>query len=294
MVCDAPPSEVSRRVIFIGGVHGRTGTSVVKRLVCCHPDVSAVGAGETRILEAICELWPMLLSDVAYCPAGAVSALADFAAHVRDTLGDTPELRAALEQLERSLGAVYLRLPGWPRLPLPEPQVEETLAATLGTFILQAFSAVALNPSRPVLCEKTPSNALYFSRIRRLLPKARIVVMVRDPVAVSLSHTQRDWGPSGVLEAASYTASYFRRWRLMAIEDERCLVVRHEDLVTEPIHVFSHLLDHLGLRRVDALLREVGAQLRPSVDRRLGLLPSELEAMHARLSDELHAFGYDN
>jgi hypothetical protein len=291
---DAPLSEVSQRVIFIGGVHGRSGTNVVKRLVCRHPDVSAVGGGETRMLEAICELWPMLLADAAYCPAGAVSALARFAAHVRETLGDTPEIRMALEQLERSLGVGYVRLPGRPRLPLPGPQAEEALAEALGTFVLQSFSAAALNPSLPVLCEKTPSNALYFSLLRRLLPGARIVVMVRDPVAVALSHTQRDWGPTDPLEAASYTAAYFRRWRLMAIEDKRCLVVRHEDLVAEPARVFSLVLDHLWLRRVDTLLRDACGQLRPSMDRRHRLLSSQLQAMRVRLSDELHAFGYDN
>ena len=182
----------------------------------------------------------MLLADVAYCPAGAVSALAGFAAHVRETLGDTPELRVAFEQLEHSLGVGYMRLPGRPRLPLPAPQAEEPLAATLGAFVLQAFSAAALNPALPVLCEKTPSNALYFPRLCRILPEARIVVMVRDPVAVALSHTQRDWGPTDPLEAASYTAAYFRRWRLMAIEDERCLVVRHETL-SPSLHVFSRL-----------------------------------------------------
>lgn len=291
---DARPSKASQRIIFVGGVHGRTGTSVVKRLLCCHPDVSAVGGAETRMLEAVCELWPMLLADVAYFPAGAVSALAGFVAHVRETLGDTPELRVALEQLERSLGVSYVRLPGRPRLPMPPPQAEGTLAATLGTFVGQAFNAAALNPSLPVLCEKTPSNALYLSRLRRLLPKARIVVMVRDPVAVALSHTRRDWGPSDPLEAASYTAAYYRRWRLMAVEDKRCLVVRHEDLVAEPARVFPLVLDHVRLRRTDALLRDACGQLRPSVDRRLGLLSSQLGEMRARLSDELVAFGYGN
>ena len=236
----------------------------------------------------------MLLADVAYCPAGAVSALAGFTVHVRETLGDTPELRMALEQLEHSLGVDYMRLPGRPRLPLPSPQAEETLAATLGTFVLQAFSAAALNPTLPVLCEKTPSNALYFSRLCRILPEARIVVMVRDPVAVALSHTQRDWGPTDPLDAATYTAAYFRRWRSMAIEDGRCLVVHHEDLVAEPARVFSLVLDHLRLRRVDTLLQYACEQLRPSLDRRRELLSSQLEAVCSRLRGELHAFGYDN
>jgi Sulfotransferase family len=246
------------------------------------------------MIEAICELWPMLLADVAYTPAAAMSALAGLAAHVREVFGDTPELRAALGQLESSLGVTFVRLPGRPRLPLPRPQDQNALAATLGKFVLNVFSATALKTSMPVLCEKTPSNALYFMRLRRLIPTARIVVMVRNPVAVALSHTQREWGPTDPLEAASYSAAYFRRWRLMAIEDERCLVVRQEDLVTEPERVFSHMLDHLGLRHVDTFVRQACEELRPSLDRRPRLSSRQLQAVQARLSDDLLAFGYEN
>lgn len=246
------------------------------------------------MLEAIAELWPMLLADVAYSPAGAVNALAAFTAHVRDTLGDTPELTMALGQLEDRLGVCYVRLPGQPRRPLPCPQAEESLARGLGAFILEAFSAAALNPSLPVLCEKTPSNALYIQLLRRLVPGVRMVVLVRDPIAVALSHTQRDWGPTDPVEAASYSAAYFRRWRMLEIQDQCCLVVRHEDLVAEAERVFPLILDHLRLRQDDALLRYVCKQLRPSEDRRPLLPTSELEAMRVRLSAELHAFGYDN
>src|ERR1035437_3389106 len=76
--------ESTRRMIFIGGVHGRTGTSLVKRLVCQHPQVSAVAAGETRMFEAISELWPLLSTDVGYTPGGGTNGLKAFAEHVRD------------------------------------------------------------------------------------------------------------------------------------------------------------------------------------------------------------------
>lgn len=285
--------ESTRRMILIGGVHGRTGTSLVKRLVCQHPQVSAVAAGETRMFEAISELWPLLSTDVGYTPGGGTNGLKAFAEHVRDTLGDTPEIRKSLGRLDKTLGVRYMRLIGRPRLPLPVPQSDEVLAKAFGVFISEAFRAAALDPSRPVLCEKTPSNALYFPRIRRLLPTARIVVMVRNPVAVALSHTKRDWGPTDPIQAARYTAAYFRRWRDMEVQDERCLLVRHEDLVDEPERVFSGVLDHLGLSRTSSVIKYAASQMRPTVDRRSELSASANDEMRALLSDALHHFGYD-
>ncbi|MGM1061361.1 sulfotransferase family protein [Saccharothrix sp. Mg75] len=287
-------AEAPRRIIFIGGVHGRTGTSVVKRLLCGHPDVSAVAGGETRMLEAICELWPTLAINVAYTPSAAMSGLAAFTAHVHNMLGDTPELRGAIDRLADQLGVRYLRLPGRQRLPMPAPQDEGSLTEALGAFIVEAFSAAALDPTRPVLCEKTPSNALYLRRLCRLLPGARIVVMVRAPLAVALSHTQRDWGPPDPAEAVAYTAAYFKRWRLMDVQEERCLLVRQEDLVIDPDRTFSLMLDHLRLRKDDELLRHARSQLRPSVDRRSRFAISELAVLKARLGDELDAFGYES
>lgn len=289
----AGPPEASRRIIFVGGVWGRTGTTVMKRLLCGHPDVSPVSGRETHVIEKLSDLWPMLLADVGYSPEGAVTALARFTSHVRTTLGDTPELRDALAQLERSLGVRYMRLPGkWPRLPLPAPQQERPLAAALGTFVRQAFSAAALDPSLPVLCEKTPGNALHVLRLRRVLPEARMVVMLRDPLAVALSCTEQAWGPTDPLEAASYTAAFFRRWRRLAVDDERYLVVRYEELVAEPARVFPAVLGHLRLRPVAAVVHRACEELRAGADRSARLPRSQREALAARLGDERRHFGY--
>ncbi|MFI2346451.1 hypothetical protein ACH492_05200 [Streptomyces sp. NPDC019443] len=72
---------------------------MVKRLLCTHPEVSAVGGGETRMLEAVNDLWPMLLASLGYTPGGASTALAAFARHVRETLGEANDLQEALEHL---------------------------------------------------------------------------------------------------------------------------------------------------------------------------------------------------
>ena len=285
------PQE-THRLIFIGGVHGRTGTSVVKRLLCTHPEVSAVSGGETRMLEAVEDLWPMLIADAGYTPGGASQAMSVFARHVRATLGESPAMQAALERLHEGVGARSVRLIGRARSPMPAPMREKDLSRVLGAFITDAFRLAALDPSRPVLCEKTPSNAQYIRRLQLLLPEARVALMVRDPMAVALSHTQREWGPTDPVEAAAYTAAYFRCWRGFAPHAQNCLVVRHEDLVGDPGHTLETVVRFLGLRQDATWLGHASAQIHPSQDRVHALPGVVATQMRALLADELNQWGY--
>ncbi|MCG7210157.1 sulfotransferase [Streptomyces arenae] len=265
---------------------------MVKRLLCSHPQVSAVGGGETRMLEAISEVWPMLDADAGYTPAAASIALAGFARHVRETLGDTPEVGAALEGLVAGLGAPVVRLVGQPRLPLPSALSSGELAPLFGAFLISALRAAALDPSRPYLCEKTPSNAQYVRRLHQCLPGCRVVVMVRHPAHVALSHTRRDWGPPDPVEAAAFTAAYFRTWREAAVDDERVLMVRHEHLVAAPRRVLDEVRAFLQLPPAAAWLDWASSEIRPSEDRTVSLPGQELARMHAEVAREMECYGY--
>ena len=287
----APPQDV-RRLIFVAGIHGRTGTSLVKRLLCWHPQVSAVSGGETQIFEALSELWPTLLDDVAYTPSVSATALAAFVQHVRGKLGETPELQRAINELYRNLDVHYMRLPGHPRLPIAPPATHQVLIKAMATFVTESFRAAALDPSRPVLCEKTPSNALYLPRIKLLFPDSRGVVMVRNPVDVAFSHTRRDWGPTDPVQAAKYTAAYFRRWRDARGADSKWIVIRHEDVVSKPIQIINQIIAHVQLDSSSEVTRRTWTEVRPSVDLRTTVPADVLKAMHYHLNEFLEEFGY--
>ncbi|MFD3314223.1 sulfotransferase family protein [Streptomyces sp. NPDC058694] len=291
-VQEASTESPAARLLFVGGVHGRTGTSVVKRLLCSHPKVSAVSGGETRMLEAVSEVWPMLDADAGYTPGAASTALAGFACHVRETLGDTVEVQAALQCLFAGLGAPAVRLVGRPRLPLPSPMSSRELAPLFGTFLTSVFRAAALDPSRPFLCEKTPSNAQYVRRLRQCMPDCRVIVMARHPVHAALSHTRRDWGPPDPVEAAAYTAAYFRSWRGAAVDDECVLMVRHERLVAEPRQVLDEIRAFLQLPPDVVWLDQASSEIRSSQDRTLSLPGEELVRVHAELAREMACYGY--
>lgn len=124
--------------------------------------------------------------------------------------------------------------------------------------------------------EKTPRHILRLSTIFDVLPRARIVLMVRDgrDVAHSLfkryqyqCDTEIDHGREEC-ERGVFTRTAIGRWvgDNAAAEDyrgdERVLVVRYEDFVNDPENILGMIFDHVDLpnervidRRNEALVR---------------------------------------
>jgi Sulfotransferase family len=99
--------------------------------------------------------------------------------------------------------------------------------------------------SQPVLVEKSPPNLLRMRFLQALFPSARFVMIVRHPVAVTAA--TRKWSGTSVL-------SLLRHWFICHqhfLRDTRTirhvLLVRYEDLVSNPIRVLSHVFNFLGL-----------------------------------------------
>lgn len=279
-------------LMFIGGAHGRCGTTLVKRLVATHPDVSPVTHGESRLLEFVAECWPNLVHEEAYSPGAGIRALTRLRQSVTEQLGDSTAIRNALDALACDLGAKEIRLVGRARGLLPAPQSDGAVAASMSRFVARACRAAALEPEARRLVEKTPSNAQYILTINRLFAKSPILVMVRNPLAVALSHTRRPWGPTDPVEAATYTAAYYRRWREVEERASNLLVLRHEDLVAQPERCMREVLAHLGLTSDNRVLQRALQEIRPSEDRVQDIGPAVLRAMLAELEHEMDAFGY--
>lgn len=294
MVDAEPAREVtsSARLVFIGGAHGRCGTSLVKRLVACHPLVSPVTYGESRLFEFLGELWPSLLATGSYAPGPTMEALRHFRAAIRAQFGDSPGVDEALAALAGDLQVVDHRVPGRPRGPLPRPQSAADLVLAVRAFVHRVSRSAALEPDATVLLEKTPSNAQFALAINELLPGSPLVVMVRDPLSVAISHTRRPWGPSDPVEAARYTAAYFRRWRKIAPDVRDCLIMRHEHLVEDPRAALFSILSHFGLPMDDGVLDRAAQEVRAPEDRLTTVDRQVVAAMVVELEEELAEYGY--
>jgi tetratricopeptide (TPR) repeat protein len=112
----------------------------------------------------------------------------------------------------------------------------------------------------PRFVDKTPTNYLYAGLIRRSLPQARIVALVREPLDSCYAMYK-------TLFAGAYPFSYelsdlgryYAAWhRLMfhwqSVLGDRLLIIQYEDLVTDPEAVAKVVLEHCRLTWEDACL----------------------------------------
>ena len=105
---------------------------------------------------------------------------------------------------------------------------------------------------RPRFTDKMPGNWLYVGAILRMLPRARVIVMRRDPLETSLAcyrymfrhHAYtHDFGDLAIAWRGFDRAC--RRWK--ELHPERVHEQAYEDLVADPERQIRRLLDFCGL-----------------------------------------------
>lgn len=110
---------------------------------------------------------------------------------------------------------------------------------------------LAEKPGATRFLEKTPDHAMCIDVIRRVLPDAHVLFLVRDPretVRSMLQASTEPWGHWASTAAEGATDRWLRNVRgpLGRIDDERMLTVRYEDLRADPAKL-REIADFLGL-----------------------------------------------
>ncbi|RJK97880.1 sulfotransferase family protein [Vallicoccus soli] len=237
---DGDPGDVD--VVLVAG-NSRSGTTMLARMLGRHPRV--VDLGELHFAE---EMWLPADRDRALGGDEAL-ALADRLLHNRREWYHRPHVPGAFAEVAREALAPLAERPGPVR-------GHDVLAAVLAHEAAAEGGDVAL--------EQTPRNVFYLTELLDLLPRARAVVLVRDPRDVLLS--QKNWwrrrfrGTSGVPLATTFRqwADYHPLttsllWRggvragLRAAEHPRVALLRFEDLVQDPQGELERLLRPWGL-----------------------------------------------
>lgn len=102
----------------------------------------------------------------------------------------------------------------------------------------------------PVLIEKTPSNLLKMRFLQAVFPGSSFVVVVRHPVAEAMALRGRGWSQKPVDKLVDHWVHAHEVMVADLPHVERVVVVRYEDLVTQPGLVLGALQDFLDLERV--------------------------------------------
>lgn len=262
----ADPPVASDRLLFVGGLH-RSGTTPVARLIESHPDASGLrGTGKP-------EDEGQHLQDV-YPRARLLGGPGRFGFDPRSRLSerdlpDDPAARAAI-------AARLLRawIPFW-------------------------------DLRRRLLVEKSPPDMLRTRYLHGLFPGARILVVVRHPVATSLA--TRKWSGTSV-------ESLIEHWLVCheALAEDLALgggveravrVVRYEELARDPRGVLAEIEAWLGLPPRTGVAADAALEFRPDgndayfrrhrAERASGEFAEDWARAEARFSERARAAGYD-
>ena len=172
------------------------------------------------------------------------------------------------------------------------------LIAILRGFVQELFGGLATESGKVTWCEKTPFNLLSLDFLWELFPEATIVVVMRHPVRVVVSHLAQQWAPSELEQAISWLEPVYARWltqRPSLLDHARYVEARLEDLAADWPTQRRQLFERLGLpdhetpsrfdqTRVTHRDPAVTADQVKAIERRLGWVIDQLGYRSTRVS----------
>ena len=215
------------RAVFIAGM-GRSGTTLLLRLIDGHPDVFLVphesmvfthflasfrNKGDVKaVVEGVTQRFGKMMTDKAHLAEGK-----EFLRH-----------------------ALPVRLRG-----------KEKLGRAVFRDLLACLTLEHSPADKRMWLEKTPKNEVHLAEIFENFPKAKVIFNVRDPRAVYASNVKgnvRNTTPAGVAH------SWAQRLNLMLDflaanpgRRERVFFTRYEDYVGRPNYEIPRMLNFLGI-----------------------------------------------
>ncbi len=130
---------------------------------------------------------------------------------------------------------------------------EDQMYAEVARFYSGLFASYAAGRGKPRWGDKTPFHVWNLELALRLYPHATIIGIVRHPAAVVSSLRRRFMRPT-----AGSVKHWLRSNRQLLYEAEiigdRCVLLRYEDLVSDPATVMRALLGRLEEPWADAVL----------------------------------------
>lgn len=199
----------------------RSGTTLVQRLACELPNVYV--PPETRFFEAFV---PRRLHRVRFPLIGEA---------LRREIVTYGNLRSS-QGLNVDISAVMDRLKGRCE---SYPQMFDALVASLTPAGEGA-----------IIGEKTPIHLQWWKPIIQAMPKLRLVAVVRDPRSVVASYLQV-WKRSHVSVAVRWHSDQTSLTEAQAMLGDQLLLLRYEDVVSDPVKTQEELHMFLSARNRD-------------------------------------------
>ncbi len=115
--------------------------------------------------------------------------------------------------------------------------------------VFESLVSVMSPPDRLVLGEKTPNHMFWWEQLLAAQPDLKLLAVVRDPRAVLRSHRGVVWGEHDAHALAERWVAHMRAALDAAriFGDGRVMILRYEDVVTDPDGTRSQIANFLGV-----------------------------------------------
>jgi len=292
--------------VFLVGP-ARSGTSLVYKTLCLHPDVSYISNWAARF-PSLPEL-------------GVLNRLGPI----------FPATRSRAWFGEDSNAYVYGRRRRWSERMFPMPVEGEPVYAACGIkaadlggaaasgepaqTLVRSFERLRASSGGDVLVSKRIGNNRRIGFLASAFPTARFIAIVRDGRAVALSLSRVDWWQRYILPWYGGTPARWaaegrdpweacaRNWvedlhaieaGLAAVPGDRVLRLSYESFVGAPLDSLGRVSEFTGLLPRAAWYEALGRLEFPNKNGwHTGLDPEALETITAIQKRELEAYGYD-
>lgn len=222
--------------VFVGG-SGRSGTTVLGRLIGAHPLCWSVTPTEVRFLTDRGGLLDVIDSQTAASnpvspPADSAHSFDDFVHRLKTYWWNRvgPDGGARGLHLGVDLAAFSIRLDRFVEAYLEAGQVRAT------ELVAGLLDPVAAGNGARTWVETTPDNAANAGRLISLATNTRVIHIFRDGRDVSTSVVRLPWGPTHLGEALEW-------WRMRVLRAHRAIIS------ADPSRVLSLCLEDLVLHR---------------------------------------------
>jgi hypothetical protein len=135
-------------------------------------------------------------------------------------------------------------------------QLNYKLLCTL--IYLQFFEPKPKNDVKIIL-DKQIKYFFYLKKLTKLYPESKFIVLVRDPRVNAIRKKNRNLnaGKSPLYLAALWKNTY-KNIDYLKTKNKKVLIVKYEDLVTEPESILKNISDFIGINYNDSMLQTEG------------------------------------
>jgi hypothetical protein len=232
--------KLSQRPVFVCGVH-RSGTTLLRNLLDGHPGLVALPSEGTYYTNLEFKLRNLAEKEKPeFLGTEWLRRLAN------------PINQPPYWLLGRSLdsGSPYV---DFTRYFMAWQRVTNEDAQGLYIAIVLAYASCTGNLNAKLWVDKTPTNERFLTRIWQEMPDAKIVHIIRDPVATITSRKKME--PSLNLRRAllDLKMSYVVALEQSQLSDPGYLLIHYEDLCENPQKVITRLASFLNIKVADVL-----------------------------------------